>query len=45
MSGVGCEVLERFLQEVLLGVGGLFVYSVLFHKIFQEFLEESSYLG
>jgi hypothetical protein len=38
-SGVCCGILERFLQEVLLGTGGLFLFRVLFHKILQEFLE------
>jgi hypothetical protein len=45
MSGVNCGNLGCFLQVVLLGTGGLFFVCVLFHKIFQNFLEESGYLG
>jgi C4-dicarboxylate transporter len=44
---VGYGVLGRFLQEVFLVVGGLFLVCVcvLFHKVLQDFLEEGGYLG
>jgi preprotein translocase subunit SecG len=45
MFGVDYGSLGCFLQVILLIVGGLFFVCVLFYKIFQELLEEGSYLG